>query len=129
MQFAGVEHMISAMLTFRNMSIRHERVQPVCEVALLVRTLLVAGAVLLAIVCNLMWVRGMEGGFKWRLKLGLERLTTPPAPASRSRPAVCGNRRLHFLQADIVNRFVTTKAGQRAQARYEKQYKQYSRSA
>ena len=55
----------------------------------------VLAAVFLAIVSNLLWVRGIEGGFKQRLKLGLQRLT----PASRAGMAVC---LLLFLRPEVT---------------------------
>ena len=127
MQFAGVEHMMLRYAHFPQ-----HIYSDMNGFSLYVKSLFwfelywSLAAVLLAIVCNLMWVRGMEGGFKWRLKLGMERLTT----ASRAGLAVfvllfLATGGYIFYNADILNRFVTTKAGQRAQARYEKQYKQY----
>jgi ABC-2 type transport system permease protein len=83
-------------------------------------------AVFLAIVGNLLWVRGVEGGFKQRLKLGLQRLT----PASRAGLAVClalfvATGSYIFYNTNILNQYITSKRQQQIAAQYEKKYHQY----
>ncbi len=83
-------------------------------------------AVFLAIVGNLFWVRGIEGGFKQRLKLGFQRLT----PASRAGLAVClilflATGGYIFYNTNILNQYVTAKHREQATAQYEKKYRQY----
>jgi ABC-2 type transport system permease protein len=83
-------------------------------------------AVVLALVSNLLWVRGIEGGFKQRLKLGLQRLT----PASRTGLAVClvlfaATGSYIFYNTNILNHYMTAKRREDAAAQYEKKYRQY----
>ena len=67
------------------------------------------GAVLLAIAINLFWVRGMETGFRNRLRLARARLST----ATRAGLAVCGLLFVAvgsfiFYNTHILNRYLTT---------------------
>jgi ABC-2 type transport system permease protein len=83
-------------------------------------------AVFLAIVSNLLWVRGIEGGVRQRLKLGLQRLT----PATRAGSVVClllfaGAGSYIFYNTNILNRYRSSKQQEKAAARYEKQYRKY----
>lgn len=83
-------------------------------------------AVCLAIVGNLMWVRGIEGGFKQRLKLGLARLT----PASRAGLAAflvlfLAAGSYIFYNTNILNHYSTSKRQQAEVADYEKKYRKY----
>jgi len=86
----------------------------------------VLAAVFLAIIGNLFWVRGIEGGFKQRLKLGFQRLT----PASRAALAIClvlflATGSYIFYNTNVLNRYVTSKRREQASAQYEKKYRQY----
>jgi hypothetical protein len=83
-------------------------------------------AAFLAIVANLLWVRGIEGGFKQRVKLGLQRLTT----ASRAGMAVClvlfvATGSYIFYNTNILNQYVNSSQQQKTIAQYEKKYRQY----
>jgi hypothetical protein len=84
------------------------------------------GAVLLAIAINLFWVRGMETGFRNRLRLARARLST----ATRAGLAVCGLLFVAvgsfiFYNTHILNRYLTTFKIDEACAQYEIKYKQY----
>jgi hypothetical protein len=84
------------------------------------------GAVLLAIVINLLWVRGMETGWRNRLQLARARLSVPAATGI----AVCGllfvaTGAYIYYNTHILNRYATTFKIQEAQAQYEIKYKQY----
>src|SRR5215472_8769115 len=86
----------------------------------------VLAAIFLAIVSNLIWVRGIEGGFKQRLKLGLQRLT----PASRAGITVslilfAAVGSYIFYNTNILNRYRNTKQQETASAEYEKKYRKY----
>src|SRR5215472_9700972 len=83
-------------------------------------------AIFLAIVTNLLWVRGIEGGIKQRLKIGVQRLT----PASRAAALVClvlfaATGSYIFYNTNILNRYRNSKQEETAQAQYEKKYHQY----
>jgi ABC-2 type transport system permease protein len=85
------------------------------------------GAVLLAIVINLLWVRGMETGIRNRLRLARGRLSKASTGLACSvRPALRRRRRLHLLQhARSELGYLTTFKIQEARAQYEIKYKQY----
>ena len=62
-------------------------------------------AVLMAIVSNLFWVRGMETGGRWRVRLARARFSRPVLVATRGgRGAGAGDGRLHRLQHDGAER-------------------------
>jgi ABC-2 type transport system permease protein len=86
----------------------------------------VLAAVFLALVGNLFWVRGIEGGFKQRLKLAFQRLTT----TSRTALTVClvlflATGGYIYYNTNVLNQFVTSKRREQAIALYEKKYRQY----
>ena len=83
-------------------------------------------AVFLAIVTNLLWVRGIEGGMRQRLKIGFARLT----PASRAGVLVClvvfaATGSYIFYNTNILNRYRNSRQAETAQADYEKKYRKY----
>jgi ABC-2 type transport system permease protein len=83
-------------------------------------------AVFLAVVANLLWVRGIEGGFKQRLKLGLQRLT----PAARAGMTVClllfaATGAYVFYNTNILNHYANSTQREKMVAQYEKKYRQY----
>ncbi|HEY6274290.1 MAG TPA: M1 family aminopeptidase [Terriglobales bacterium] len=83
-------------------------------------------AVFLAIVTNLFWVRGIEGGVKQRLRLGSQRLTR----ASRMAMAVClilfaATGSYIFYNTNILNPYRNSKQQEAEQAQYEKKYRKY----
>jgi hypothetical protein len=83
------------------------------------------GAVLLAIATNLLWVRGMESGWRNRFKLVRERVTY----ATRAGLAIAGLLFFAvgfiYYNTHILNPYVTRFKVQEARARYEIKYKQY----
>jgi hypothetical protein len=86
----------------------------------------VLATIFLAIVSNLLWVRGIEGGFKQRLKLGLQRLTPP------SRAGIAVSLALFvavgsyiFYNTNILNSYRNSKQQETARAQYEKKYRKY----
>ncbi|HYM75825.1 MAG TPA: ABC transporter permease [Candidatus Dormibacteraeota bacterium] len=84
------------------------------------------GAVLLAILTNLLWVRGMETSIRNRAKLARARLTNSTKLAF----AVCGVLFAGvggyiYYNTHVQNRFLTTFKFQEDRAQYEKKYKQY----
>jgi hypothetical protein len=86
------------------------------------------GAVLLAILVNLLWVRGMEGSLRNRFKLAATRISS----ASGLGFAVCallfgGIGGYIYYNTHVLNRPMTAFVFQRDRAQYEIQYKQYQR--
>jgi hypothetical protein len=86
------------------------------------------GAVLLAILTNLLWVRGVEGSFRNRLKLAGGRLTA----ATMTGIAICGLLFVAvggyiYYNTHILNRYLTTFKIQEERAQYEIKYKQYEK--
>jgi ABC-2 type transport system permease protein len=82
--------------------------------------------VLLAIVVNLLWVRGMETGWRNRLRLAHERLST----VSVAGLAVCGllfvtTGAYIYYNTHILNSYLSTFKIQEERAQYELKYKQY----
>ena len=83
-------------------------------------------AILLAIVTNLLWVRGTESSWRVRLHLAAERFSR----ASFAGVAVClllmlGTGSYIFYNTHILNPYRTTFKVDEARAQYEKKYKQY----
>ncbi len=83
-------------------------------------------AVLLAIVTNLLWMRGMDTSWRNRLKLARERFTAPIAVSS----AVCtlllaAVGAFIYYNTHVVNPYQTTFTIQEARAQYETKYKKY----
>ncbi|MGA8490629.1 MAG: ABC transporter permease, partial [Terriglobales bacterium] len=84
------------------------------------------GAGLLAIVINLLWVRGMDTSWRNRFRLARARLST----ASMYGLVVCGLLFVGagsyiFYNTHILNSYLTTFKIQEARAQYEIKYKQY----
>src|ERR1700739_4263865 len=83
-------------------------------------------AVLLAIVVNLLWVRGMETGWRNRLRLARARLST----ASVVGLVVCAvlfvaTGAYIYYNTHILNTYLSTFRIQEHRAQYELKYKQY----
>jgi len=83
-------------------------------------------AVLFAIVSNLFWVRGVEGGGHFRFRLAKLRMS----------PALLGGSALGlaltmvtggfiFYNTNVLNEYRTSVQGEELRARYERDYKQY----
>ena len=86
------------------------------------------GAVMLAIATNLLWVRGMEGSLRNRLKLARARFST----ASALGFAVCGLLFAGvggyiYYNTHVLNRLLTPSRFQEERAQYEIKYKQYQK--
>ncbi|MFC5269235.1 ABC transporter permease/M1 family aminopeptidase [Adhaeribacter terreus] len=85
-----------------------------------------AFAVLLALIANLLWVRGTETLLKWRLKVARLNLT-------RSTGFVAAVALLVFLTSggfifyntNVLNEYTTSKESEQEQATYEQTYKKY----
>lgn len=86
------------------------------------------GAILLAILTNLLWVRGMETSWRNRFKLAAGRLTFSSVAAltvcAILFAAVGG---YIFYNTHILNRYLTTSRIQEDRAQYEIKYKQYQK--
>ena len=84
------------------------------------------GAVILAILTNLLWVRGTEGNWGVRLHLARERIS-PPVKAALATAAlamfVVGA--YIFYNTNILNRYRTTFQVDEQRAQYERKYRQY----
>jgi ABC-type transport system involved in multi-copper enzyme maturation permease subunit len=83
-------------------------------------------AIVLAIITNLLWVRGTETGWQGRLSLAAENLSGP----SRAGLAACcvlffAVGGYIFYNTDVVNAYRTTFREDDARAQYEKKYRQY----
>jgi hypothetical protein len=83
-------------------------------------------AVLLAIITNLFWVRGTDGGRRQRTQLARARLSVP----ARAGLAVCallflGIGGYIFYNTNILNTYRTPFQQEELQAQYEKRFKQY----
>ncbi len=83
-------------------------------------------AVLLAIVTNLLWMRGMDTSWRNRLKLARERFSAPVAVSSAVLVVlfvVVGA--FIYYNTHILNPYQTTFTIQEARAQYETKYKKY----
>jgi ABC-2 type transport system permease protein len=83
-------------------------------------------AVLLAIVSNLFWVRGMEGGRRWRMRLARARLTRPVLTAALAAVALVMATGGFIVHNTVgLNDWETEDESGRIVADYEKLYKRY----
>lgn len=83
-------------------------------------------AVALAIVTNLLWVRGMEGGLRMRLRLAGARLTgTSRTGLAVSLLAFVGVGGFIFYNTNVLNTYRNTFRNDEDRAQYEKKYVQY----
>ncbi|MGH9827011.1 MAG: ABC transporter permease, partial [Blastocatellia bacterium] len=83
-------------------------------------------AVALAIVTNLLWVRGVDAGWRGRIKLAFARLG--PAPRiglTASLVLLCGAAGYIFYNTNILNIYRNTFQTDDARAQYEKKYRKY----
>jgi len=83
-------------------------------------------AVALAIITNLLWVRGMEGGWRMRLRLAGARLTgTSRAALAVSLLAFFGVGGYIFYNTNVLNTYRNSFRNDEDRAQYEKKYVQY----
>jgi len=83
-------------------------------------------AIFLAIVVNLLWIRGVDTGLRGRIRLALSRLNS----TSRIGLTACALLFITlgayiFYNTNILNPYRTTFQNDEARAQYEKQYRQY----
>jgi ABC-2 type transport system permease protein len=85
-----------------------------------------AVAALLALLSNLLWVRGEERSTHWRMRLARARLSRRVAVAFVvAGGVVLGTGGFIFYNTNQLNEFRTTVADERVRAEYERLYKQY----
>jgi ABC-type transport system involved in multi-copper enzyme maturation permease subunit len=83
-------------------------------------------AVLLAVVSNLFWVRGMETGGRWRMRLARARFGRPALAASALALAlILGTGGFILYNTVELNEWSTGDEDERITAEYEKRYKRY----
>jgi ABC-2 type transport system permease protein len=81
-------------------------------------------AVALALGAHLLWVRGSEEGFSWRLRMARTRLSMPVrAGLALSLLGFVLTGSYIFYNTNRLNRYTTTRERQEEQADYEKKYK------
>ena len=84
------------------------------------------GAVFLAIITNLLWVRGTESSWRVRMSLATARLSRSTlAAASVCVVLMLGTGSYIFYNTHVLNHYWTTFTVDEARAKYEKQYRQY----
>ena len=99
---------------------------PFLQPLLWFRTYWLIGAVLLAIVTSLLWVRGTESSWRVRMKLARERFSAASlAGATACVVLMLGVGGFIFYNTHILNPYRTTFQIDDARAQYEKKYKQY----
>jgi ABC-2 type transport system permease protein len=83
-------------------------------------------AVALAIITNLLWVRGMEGGWRLRLRLAVARFTgTSRAALAVSLLAFVAVGGFIYYNTNVLNTYRNTFRNDEDRAQYEKKYIQY----
>jgi ABC-2 type transport system permease protein len=88
-----------------------------------------AFAVLLAIIANLLWVRGLEVEWRRRLQLAWARFTRPLQVLSvGAMIAWISLGGFIFYNTNVLNEYRTQHGNRLRQVRYEKQYKEYEQS-
>ncbi len=88
-----------------------------------------AGAVALAIVANLFAVRGVERGFRWRLRIARARLGGPARLALGGALAVFVAVGAYiFYNTNVLNHYRTAKDARRISADYERKYKKFEKA-
>jgi ABC-2 type transport system permease protein len=86
------------------------------------------GAVLLAILTNLLWVRGMEGSFRNRLRLARARFSAPAGIGLAAFGLLfAGVGAYIYYNTHVLNRMFTQSRYEEDRAQYEKKYKQYQK--
>lgn len=88
-----------------------------------------AFAVLLALVANLLWVRGTETLLKWRLKVARQSFSRSAGLVSAAAILIfLTSGGFIFYNTNVLNEYKAGKEYQKEQAEYEKLYKQYEKS-
>jgi hypothetical protein len=83
-------------------------------------------AVLLALASNLLWVRGQETAFSWRMRMARARMSGPiRIVAALAVLGILGVGGFIFYNTNVLNTFRTGYQSEELQARYERDYKQY----
>ena len=85
-----------------------------------------AFAVLLAVLTNLLWVRGEETHARWRAHLARMRFRGPSRGVSAvASLSFIGLGGFLFYNTDVLNRYTTTVQRRHQRAEYERRYKRY----
>src|SRR5690606_35916535 len=85
-----------------------------------------AFAVILALIANLMWVRGTETLLKWRLKVARLNLTRSTGfIAAVSMVVFLTSGGFIFYNTNVLNEYKTSKESEKEQVAYEQTYKKY----
>ncbi|MDQ3556579.1 MAG: hypothetical protein M3409_07350 [Gemmatimonadota bacterium] len=88
-----------------------------------------AWALLLAVLTNLLWVRGQETAGGWRLRLARMRFRRPAAAAvSVAGLLILGLGGFIFYNTNVLNDYRTSRDRERSAAEYERRYKQFERT-
>lgn len=86
----------------------------------------VFGAVCLAVITHLFWVRGTETRAKFRMMLARQRLSRPVIGATAAALlAFVSTGGFIFYNTNILNEYIPNDVRQERQAEFEKRYKQY----
>jgi ABC-type transport system involved in multi-copper enzyme maturation permease subunit len=85
-----------------------------------------AWVLLFAVLSNLFWVRGEEGGARWRVRLARLRFTRPAiSAAALAGLLIVGLGGFVFYNTNILNDYRTSYQSEEARARYERMYKRF----
>ncbi|MEM7248514.1 MAG: M1 family aminopeptidase [Acidobacteriota bacterium] len=85
-----------------------------------------AVALILAVLSNLFWVRGVSSGSGWRLQIAKLRFRTPIAVASLlGLLGALGLGGWVFYNTNVLNTYMTSDDVRKMQVRYEQDYRQY----
>jgi ABC-2 type transport system permease protein len=86
-----------------------------------------AWALLLAVVATLLWMRGMEGGVRVRLRLARGRFTRPAAGAAAAAVGlVLGLGGFVFYNTNVLNEYRSASGMMERRAEYERRYGRYA---
>ena len=86
-----------------------------------------AGALLLAVVARLLWVRGRESGLRARLRLARLRLTRPTAGAAAAAVGlILALGGFIFYNTNVRNEYLGASAVVERSAEYERRYRRYA---
>ena len=81
---------------------------------------------MLAVAIHLLWIRGVGGGVRERLRLARQRFTRPVGAALAMLAfGFAGTGSYIFYNTNVLNEYIPGDVREERQARYEQQYKQY----